>query len=154
MRSSASPLRKIALLAGLDDRHGPVLALHLENQGWTVKTVASGREAVSRCNELEAEVVVTDLDGVNLDGLELAGALAALQARPALVLWTSHPWAASLDPATLERIGIDAVVPRPARLESVAEALLRAADAAAARAAAAPSPADAPAAAKSSLVTA
>ena len=137
MRSSASRLRRIALLAGLDDRHGQVLAGHLESLGWTVRAAAGGRECLSRWSELKAEVIVTDLDGRDHDGLELAGALAALQPRPALVLWTGNPWATSLDPATLGRIGVDAVVSRPARLEVVVAALLQAADAGAARTAAA-----------------
>jgi DNA-binding response OmpR family regulator len=122
-----------ALVVEHDPRYAATVCDHLARAGWRVAHVTTSREAGSAWDDLAADVVLAELDAPGIDGLDLAARLARLSARPAVVLWTTRPGALLVDRETQARLGVDAILERPCRLEVLAKALSDAAVAQAAR---------------------
>lgn len=111
------------LVVNTDPNFGAAVTYYLRDQGWQVRHVNDARETLDRWPELAPQLVVTDLEGSNMDGFEFLDSLCALSVRPR-VLAISPPLAAmSFDAAALAELGIDAVLERPCRLDAVEKTL-------------------------------
>lgn len=100
---------------------GLLLAHYLERRGWTAIVAKDGRQAVHLVNSRRPDLLVLDLEGSGFDGLDLLDALSPLQNRPAILACTRCA-GGSTEPTVLRVLGVDAIVPRPCRLDALATA--------------------------------
>jgi ActR/RegA family two-component response regulator len=112
------PEARIVLVAP-DGAFEAALAHVLEDAGFAVWSVATLREALACIAELPPEHVIVDLDGVESDGLGSLRELANASPEANVVVCTCDPSLARLDAIARSRLGIDAIVRRPCRLEAI-----------------------------------
>jgi CheY-like chemotaxis protein len=103
-------------------RLGCMTARLLENAGYAVQTAVSGEEALRRLADAPADLVLSDVamgDGMN--GWELTAAVRRTHPRTRVVLATG--WAAEIDPTAAARRGVQRVVAKPFRRETLLAAV-------------------------------
>jgi CheY-like chemotaxis protein len=62
----------------------------LEGEGYSVEEASSGEEALARIAEIAADVVLLDVQLPDLNGVQAAGRIAALEGDSAIVLTSSR----------------------------------------------------------------
>ena len=89
----------------------------LEGKGWTVDTAFNGRDGIKLAESTRYSIVLTDLGMPDISGWEVAQRLAEVQPRTPVVLMTG--WAADIDESKLAEQGIQALLAKPFRTESL-----------------------------------
>ena len=110
-------------------RFGLLLKGFLETRGWGALWVSDGRKALRDWHRLRPDVVVTELDGEDLDGFEFVAAVRRRSPNLPVVVCTRLAGAANWSPADRRALGVEAVLVRPLQfiqLHSVLEAVLAA----------------------------
>jgi len=69
-----------------------VLSLALSQRGFTVKVASSGSEAVNICNDERFDLIITDLNMPEMDGIQLIGNVRKLNPHQRIIVVTAHPW--------------------------------------------------------------
>jgi len=128
-RPVAPPNGLSALVIDDEPVNRKVAALLLSREGWSVRSAASGQEALDlQALEPRIDAVLVDLDMPELDGIATArilGDRAAPGQRPWLVLQT-----ASIDEqarARARQVGVLDFLPKPFEVEQLRDVMLRAA---------------------------
>ena len=111
------------LLVDEDQRFGLLLGGFLEEQGWSLQWVSDGREALSRWEELAPELVLTEIEGEMMDGLDFVEEVRRLEHPPPIVLCTRVPGVGAWDESVLAEIGVRAALVRPLRFPELFEIL-------------------------------
>jgi two-component system response regulator MprA len=125
-------MKDTVVLAVDDDAHLlAVLRDGLSSQGFSVVLAENGAEALERLARHSVDIVVTDLAMPGMNGLQLARR--CKQLKPALPIVMLTAWDLLITDEERVEHGLDAVVPKPVRLDELA-ALLRELVAAAAKA--------------------
>ena len=88
-----------------------VLAMCLQQQGFTVEQAHNGLEAVQKLEDETLDVVVSDIRMPGLDGLELAGSILDRFAGTRIVLITAEQVVRRLEPGNL--VGVSSVLIKP-----------------------------------------
>ena len=111
----ASSLPRV-LFVGREDVFVRILAAWLAEKGWAVSTLPGYREALAGWAPVRADVIVGDLEGTDIDGLEFAGRLAVRPDAPPVVLSSHVPGVRSWRPEFLTQLGVADVILRPCHL--------------------------------------
>ncbi len=121
--------RARVLLVDPDVRFGLLLKGFLESRGWGALWVSDGRKALQNWDRLRPDVVVSELDGEDLDGFEFIDAVRRRESTLPVVVCTRHAGASQWSPADRRALGVEAVLVRPLQflqLHSMLEAVLAA----------------------------
>jgi len=128
--SDVGPASKArVLLVDPDVRFGLLLKGFLESRGWGALWVPDGRKALRDWEHLRPDVVVSELDGEDLDGFEFISAVRRKESTLPVVICTRHAGAIQWSPADRRALGVEAVLVRPLQflqLHSTLEAVLAA----------------------------
>jgi CheY-like chemotaxis protein len=125
--SAASKAR--VLIVDPDVRFGLLLKGFLESRGWGSLWVSDGRKALRDWQRLRPDVVVTELDGEDLDGFEFISAVRTSEPTLPVVVCTRLAGASQWSPADRRALGVEAVLVRPLQflqLHSALESVLAA----------------------------
>jgi DNA-binding response OmpR family regulator len=120
--SPAGAVRDL-LLVDPDERSGRTLQRYLEEHGWIVARARDTRGALRAWSDLAPRLLVTELDGQDLDGFGLLDVVATSADRPPVLVFSHHAAAESLSPQVLRSLGIDVALSRPCRFGTVAAVL-------------------------------
>lgn len=113
--------RTRVLLVGLDEPFATTVEHELASRSFAVERAAGGRAALARWSE-PPDLVVLGLDLGDMDPLEFAQAIAAVDGPP-VIACTRARAAASIGADALEALGIQAVVARPCHIDTIASAV-------------------------------
>ncbi len=121
LKASASPIgcAPNVLVVNTDLRFGVAVAWYLEDRGWQVRHATNVRETLERWNEFDPQLVITDLEGSEMDGFDFLDSLTAFPVRPAVLACALPLALAWLEGAPLAAVGIDAILVRPCRLDAI-----------------------------------
>lgn len=111
------------LVVDPDVRFGLLLKGYLEERGWAADWVSDGRKALANWDSYNPHVVVTELQGEDLDGFEFLDALTRLPWPPPVVVCTRLKGASTWTHKTLRRLGVRRLLVRPVRFPKLAETL-------------------------------
>lgn len=111
------------LVVDPDVRFGLLLKGYLEERGWAADWVSDGRKALASWDSYNPHVVVTELQGEDLDGFEFLEALARLPWAPPVVVCTRLKGAESWSGTVVAGLGVRRVLSRPIRFPRLAEVL-------------------------------
>ncbi len=117
------------LVVDPDIRFGLLLKGFLETRGWRADWVSDGRKALREWDSLHPDVVVSELQGEDLDGFEFIGAVNRIDPRIPIVVCTRLAGAGQWSTDANAALGIEAVLVRPLQfleLHSTLEAVLAA----------------------------
>ncbi|MCO4761832.1 MAG: response regulator [Myxococcales bacterium] len=122
---SPGPAQKAlsVLIIGQERVFERILAAWLEEAGWRVHVAQSYRAALTLRHDPPVDVIVGDLDGEDLDGLEFATRLADRPSAPPVVLTTHAPSVAHWRPADLRQVGVSRIILRPCHLSDAGATL-------------------------------
>jgi DNA-binding response OmpR family regulator len=109
------------LLVDPDATFRTVAVAFLGERGYDVHAFADGREALARIDELRPALVITDLAGEDLDGLELIAELRRAAVAPAVMLCTRLRAVEGWSSAHLAELGVADVVVRPVGFPALLE---------------------------------
>jgi DNA-binding NtrC family response regulator len=118
-----SPHASLVLIVDPEQSFGVLLQHFLERLGYRTRLLADARCASRLAVEPGAHLLVTTLEGVEPDGMELLVALAAEKQRPKLIVCTEHPNASAAMLAASGVIEDARVLPRPCRFDAIASAI-------------------------------
>jgi len=113
------------LLVEPDMGFGRLLRDYLAGRGWSVTWVLKGREAIRRWSELSPDLLLTEIQGEDLDGFDLIDQIRRTAAPPPVVICTRLAGARSWDAEILAELGVAALKVRPLRFPELAELLER-----------------------------
>jgi DNA-binding response OmpR family regulator len=111
------------LVANTEPHFGAAIACYLEAQGWRVQLMSDAREPLERWDTFVPQLVVTDLEGSQIDGFEFLASLSAFPVVPRVLVLVPPAAATKLTGPVLAELGIDAVLPHPCRLDALERAL-------------------------------
>ncbi|MCO4768501.1 MAG: response regulator [Deltaproteobacteria bacterium] len=123
------PTRARVLVVDPDVRFGLLLKGFLETRGWGALWVSDGRKALRDWDRLRPDVVVTELDGEDIDGFEFVAAVRRRSSTLPVVVCTRLAGATQWTPSDRRALGVEAVLVRPVQfmqLHSTLEAVLAA----------------------------
>jgi CheY-like chemotaxis protein len=123
--TAAAPKKPLVMIVDPDDAFGTLLQHFLERLGYSAFRLSDSRYALRLLRELPADLLITSLDGDEVDGMELLVGLSAEQNRPPVLLCTRHPSASPAVSAATDRLGVRMVLPRPCRFDLIASAVQR-----------------------------
>ncbi|MBD3287103.1 response regulator [candidate division WOR-3 bacterium] len=69
-----------------------VLNLALTQRGYVVKVATTGSEAVNICSDESFDLIITDLNMPEMDGVQLIGNIRKLNPHQRIIVATAHPW--------------------------------------------------------------
>ena len=115
------PSGMTVLLVEDDDDNRELMAEVLAVAGYTVHSVASGKEALRTLGERSVDVVVTDLGMPGMGGLEMARAAKAMAPTVPVVVVTG--WAEREDVERARGREVDAVLLKPVDPDALTEAV-------------------------------
>ncbi|MGH7731403.1 MAG: ATP-binding protein [Candidatus Eiseniibacteriota bacterium] len=135
-RPAAGPVPALHVLV-VDDEEPVVTVLveTLRGLGMTVTAAIGGRQGLERFEEIQPQVVFSDLGMPDVNGWDLAVAVKARCPGTQFVLVTG--WGTQIEPGTARARGVDYILPKPFALEEVERVLRQAIEAGAAGRAAA-----------------
>jgi DNA-binding response OmpR family regulator len=113
----------LVVIVDPDDSFGTLLQHFLERLGYSAFLLSDARYALRLLRELKADLLITSLDGDEIDGMELLVGLGAEQERPPVLLCTRHPSASPAVTAATSLLGVSQVLPRPCRFDVIASAV-------------------------------
>jgi len=120
---AAAPTAARVLLVDPDLRFGLLLKGYLEEKGWTAEWVPDGRKALAHLANWRPDLVVTELQGEDLDGFEFLESLHRLAPPLPVVVCTRLAGAQAWTDGVLRQLGVRAVLVRPVRFPELAATL-------------------------------
>ncbi|MBN2380310.1 response regulator [candidate division WOR-3 bacterium] len=69
-----------------------VLSITLTQQGFEVKVVSTGSEAIYLCGKETFDLLITDLNMPEMDGIQLIGSVRKIHPHQRIIVMTAHPW--------------------------------------------------------------
>lgn len=117
------------LVVDPDIRFGLLLKGFLESRGWRADWVSDGRKALRDWDSLHPDVIVSELQGEDLDGFEFVEAVNRIDPQLPVVVCTRLAGAGAWPLEVRASLGIHAVLVRPLQfleLHSTLEAVLAA----------------------------
>ncbi len=111
------------LIIDPDVRFGLLLKGYLEGRGWKAEWVEDGRKALMHWETYRPDLLITELQGKDLDGFELLDALSRVGKPPPVVICTKMAGVAAWTDGVFRRLGVRAVLVRPVRFPEVASTL-------------------------------
>jgi CheY-like chemotaxis protein len=111
------------LVVDPDERFGKLLKGYLEERGWQVEWVSDGRKALSRWREIGPDLVVTEIQGEELDGFEFIEAVGRMPKAPPVVVCTRMGGVTAWNDKSLESLGVVAILARPIRFPDLGATL-------------------------------
>lgn len=120
---TAPPSTARVLIVDPDIRFGLLLKGFLEGRGWKAEWLEDGRPALQHWDVYRPDIVITDLQGRDLDGFELIDAIGRLESPPPIVVCTRLAGVQTWTDAVFRRLGVRAVLVRPVRFPEVARTL-------------------------------
>jgi DNA-binding NtrC family response regulator len=115
----------VVVIVDPDESFGTLLQHFLERLGYSAFRLPEARYALRLLRELKADLLITSLDGDEIDGMELLVGLSAEQERPPVLLCSRHPSASPAMAAATDLLGVRLVLPRPCRFDVIASAVQR-----------------------------
>jgi PAS domain S-box-containing protein len=116
------PVTPMRVLAVDDERDlTDLVATMLARDGHTVVAAHSGEEALVRLADTPFDLVITDLTMDGMNGWELIAAIRERYRGVRIVLATG--WGAEIDPAVARARGVDVLIAKPYRLDSLRKAV-------------------------------
>jgi DNA-binding response OmpR family regulator len=115
----------VVVIVDPDESFGTLLQHFLERLGYSALRLPEARYALRLLRELKPDLLITTLDGDEIDGVELLVGLSAEQSRPPVLLCTRHPSGSPAMAAATDRLGVRLVLPRPCRFDVIASAVQR-----------------------------
>lgn len=111
------------LLVEDNDANRRVVQLMIEEMGLLADEAASGLEAVARAKDRQYDVILTDVQMPGVDGLEATRRIRAEPhgKRPKIIALTANVMQG--DEARCREAGMDGYLPKPLRLDTLAEVL-------------------------------
>ncbi len=121
--AASTPTTARVLICDPDIRFGLLLKKFLEGQGWSAEWVSDGRKALARWEALLPDLVVTELQGDDLDGFEFLDAMTRIAHPPPVVVCTRLKGVQGWNPGVLRSLGVRRVLARPVRFPALATLL-------------------------------
>jgi CheY-like chemotaxis protein len=118
-----APTTARVLIVDPEVRFGLLLKRYLEERGWNAQWVSDGRKALAKWKDLNPHIVVTELQGEDLDGFEFLEALARLPWAPPVVVCTRLKGVETWSGTVVAGLGVRRVLSRPIRFPRLAEVL-------------------------------
>ncbi|MCP4872872.1 MAG: response regulator [Proteobacteria bacterium] len=118
-----APSTARVLIIDPDVRFGLLLKGYLEGRGWKAEWVEDGRKALQHWETYRPDLLITELQGKDLDGFELLDALSRIGRPPPVVICTRMAGVSSWTDGVFRRLGVRAVLVRPVRFPEVAQTL-------------------------------
>jgi len=112
------------LLVDDDELFGQLLRGYLHEQGWSLERVTDGRDALRRWDELAPDLLLTELESEQMDGLEFIEEVRRVETPPPIVICTRVPGVRHWDRSVLDQLGVAAAVVRPVGFPALFDALL------------------------------
>jgi CheY-like chemotaxis protein len=104
-----------------------VLGRMLDHAGYEVVRVADGRQGLAAFQQTPVDVVVTDINMPEMDGIEVISALRRLQPRvPIVAISGGGVFSKQMLLASANALGADEVVSKPFDLQEIVAAIRRA----------------------------
>jgi DNA-binding NtrC family response regulator len=79
------------LLVDDEDKLREVLSVVLETRGFDVQTAPSGTKGLCRCLVDQFDLLITDLNMPEMDGIQFAGIVHRINPRMGIIIITAHP---------------------------------------------------------------
>jgi DNA-binding NarL/FixJ family response regulator len=114
--------RRVLIVHG-DPSYRRTLAACLEARGLVPIVRASGREALLDAADLQADVLLMDLEGDEFEEVELLTCFAALKRRFPAVVCSAYAESNGPELNVMRDLGVRRVLPRPCRFDLVVRAL-------------------------------
>lgn len=111
------------LMVEPDMGFGRLLRDYLVSRGWSVTWILKGRDAIRRWPELSPDLLLTEIQGADLDGFDLIDQIRRTAAPPPIVVCTRLAGARAWSAETLGELGVAALRVRPLRFPELAELL-------------------------------
>ncbi len=118
-----APSTARVLIVDPDVRFGLLLKGYLEGRGWKAEWVEDGRRALQHWDAYRPDLLITELQGRDLDGFELLETVSRLQRPPPVVICTKLAGVNSWTDGVFRSLGVCAVLVRPVRFPEVARTL-------------------------------
>lgn len=111
------------LLVDPDVRFGLLLKGYLEERGWKAHWVPDGRKGLMDWDKYQPHIVVTELQGEDLDGFEFLDFLVRTATPPPVVVCTKLKGVQDWSDGVMRSLGVRRVLARPVRFPVVADVL-------------------------------
>ncbi len=121
--SLAQPSAARVLIVDPEVRFGLLLKHYLEGRGWSAEWLPDGRKALATWDTLLPDVVITELQGEDLDGFEFLDAMTRIAHPPPVMVCTRLKGVQAWSPGVLRSLGVRRVIARPVRFPQVADML-------------------------------
>lgn len=118
-----APATARVLICDPDIRFGLLLKEFLQTQGWNAEWVSDGRKALARWEALLPDLVVTELQGEDLDGFEFLDAMTRIAHPPPVVVCTRLKGVQAWKAGVLRSLGVRRVLARPVRFPALSQVL-------------------------------
>ncbi len=111
-----------------DEEFAKLVRGYLGSKGWDVQWLDDGRKALAAWDDYAPDLLITELQGIDLDGFEFILEVANLADPPGIVVCTDLVGAGSWDRAALDSLGVHAALVRPLRFPELGATLTEALD--------------------------
>lgn len=116
------------LIVDPDEAFSKLVRGYLGSKGWEVNWVDDGRKALAAWDDYAPDLLITELQGVDLDGFEFILEVGELAAPPGIVVCTNLVGAGRWDEGELSSIGVSAALVRPLRFPELGATLTKTLD--------------------------
>jgi DNA-binding response OmpR family regulator len=118
-----APQRSLVVIVDPDESFGMLLQLYLEYMGYRVIRLTDARYALRLMRDLKVGLLITTLDGDEIEGLELLVGLAVEATPPPVLLFTRHVGSTPAMAAATRALGVSQVLSRPCHFDVIASAV-------------------------------
>jgi DNA-binding response OmpR family regulator len=112
-----------------DEAFAKLVRAYLGSKGWDVHWLDDGRKALAAWEDLAPDLLITELQGVDLDGFEFILEVSSMADPPGIVVCTDLVGASTWDAEALATLGVYAVLVRPIRFPELGATLTEALEA-------------------------
>ncbi|GEM_PF-2692503 len=109
-----------------DEEFAKLVRGYLSSKGWSVQWLDDGRKALAAWDDYAPDLLITELQGVDLDGFEFILEVAAMPDPPGIVVCTDLVGAGGWDRPALASLGVFAALVRPLRFPEFGATLTQA----------------------------
>lgn len=124
-RAPATRVAPLVMIVDRDESFGTLLQHFLERLGYNAFRLPEARYALRLLREVKTDLLITSVDGDEIDGVELLVGLSAEPVSPPVLLCTRHPSSSPSVSAAARALGVRMVLPRPCRFDVIAGAVQR-----------------------------
>lgn len=106
-----------------DEEFAKLVRGYIKSKGWVVEWVNDGRKALSAWDDFAPDLLITELQGIDLDGFEFIIEVANMPNPPGIVVCTDLVGASTWDRSALDSLGVYAALVRPVRFPELGSTL-------------------------------